>query len=242
MLAAAGHGLAAGAEDRVVGRRKGQLVDDDQRELVAGDVHAFPEAGRPHQHGGLRLTKARHQFMPGGFALHQHIDVVTGLGAQLLGNGAHGAQCRAQHEGAAAVAADQRPGLAGHPLGKVRRRGAAQSARDPQGRLLGIVEGAGHLHLPGFGHAHLAGEVCQAVVHGQGGRDEDPGAAQVLALLGKALGDRQRRGAQLGVVVGGLGPENQVVGGFGGFGRWRGREFGRDAGKDRSGRLPCPSA
>ena len=45
-------------EQRIVGRRERQLVDDDDAERVALDVDAFPETARAEQHRVARLAEA----------------------------------------------------------------------------------------------------------------------------------------------------------------------------------------
>src|SRR5574343_995889 len=52
------HLLDTGRQHRVVGRGKGNLVDDDQRQRFAADIHTLPEALTANQDGRAVVAKA----------------------------------------------------------------------------------------------------------------------------------------------------------------------------------------
>ena len=97
--------LDARLDQRVVRRRKRQLVDQHALQRVAGHVDAFPEALRADQHDARRRQKPLQQRTLGRRALHQHLDRRSALAKdcrQRLGHLLQRAQRGGQHEGAAA--------------------------------------------------------------------------------------------------------------------------------------------
>jgi hypothetical protein len=57
VAAAAANSLQARFQQRVVGRGKGQLVDGDDGQRLALDIHAFPKAPRGQEHGIAEFAK-----------------------------------------------------------------------------------------------------------------------------------------------------------------------------------------
>ena len=84
--------LGSGFDDRIVGRGKGQFVDDHQLQSVAGNIDAFPERRRGHQDASrldssvIALPETFNQPPFGRFALHQdfQLAVMTKAFAQLI--------------------------------------------------------------------------------------------------------------------------------------------------------------
>jgi hypothetical protein len=65
------HALDARRQHRVVRRREGQFVDDDQRQRLAAHIDALPEALAADQDGVAQPAKAFQQFVLAALALHQ---------------------------------------------------------------------------------------------------------------------------------------------------------------------------
>ena len=175
--------LAAGLKQRVTRRRKRQLVDDHQLQRVTGHIKAFPKRSRGHQHttrAALRITqtatfaKAFHQTALGALALHQHFHTPLALRLQLLANAAHGVQGGGEHQRSATQNGQGLQHQSGHLSGMSRVTRARQVGRYIQGRLLGIVKRAVHLHDLGRTQATRLGEPAQARLVPQSGRGENP--------------------------------------------------------------------
>ena len=67
-----------GTHQRIIGRGKWQLVDDQQLQHIAGQVNALPKRSRGHQYGPPRgrhriCRKALQQFTLGRIALCQYV-------------------------------------------------------------------------------------------------------------------------------------------------------------------------
>ena len=92
-------GSAARGDQRVARHRERQLVEDHQAQRVTRHVHALPEAQRGEQHRVVGLTEALEQRPLGRLALHE--DGLCDHPRAALGQQAHRAHRRAQHEGAA---------------------------------------------------------------------------------------------------------------------------------------------
>ena len=63
--------LALGGRDRIVGRRKGKLVDHDERERLALYVDPLPEAHRAHENAVARLAEGFDERPLGPVALNE---------------------------------------------------------------------------------------------------------------------------------------------------------------------------
>ena len=116
---------------RVVRRGERQLLDDDQAQRVAFDVHAFPEARGAEQHRVAGLAETAQQLFARRLALHQQRKVAD-LGpalAQQLRRALQRAMAGEQHERAAGRRLDQRHATSTTAGGVRRRRRIRQLRR-----------------------------------------------------------------------------------------------------------------
>jgi hypothetical protein len=96
-------------QQRVVGRRERQLVDQHHRQRRPLHVDAFPEALRAEQHGVAQPPEAREQARARLVALHQHREAeFRGARPQQLRRELQRAMAGEQQEGAAAARLEQR--------------------------------------------------------------------------------------------------------------------------------------
>ncbi len=72
IAAAPTNSLESGFQQRIVGCGERQLIDRDDGERVALDVHAFPKTARGQQHRIAKFSKAVEQGFARRLALHQH--------------------------------------------------------------------------------------------------------------------------------------------------------------------------
>ena len=188
--------LHARFDQRIVGRRKGQLVDQHALQRVARHVYALPETLRAQQHAATTLAKALQQTAPRLAALHQQRQRVAqalGLVAQCLCHQGQRSQRGGQHKGAPAQRAGAARRELTHRLGVPRFVGLGAARRHPQPRMRRVVEGAAHAQHGGVFQARGGGEPGQFGVVAQRGRGEDPGLGREPALFAEHFADIQRR-------------------------------------------------
>ena len=208
-------------EQRIVRRRERQLVDDDDRQRVAGHVDALPEARAAEQHRVAGLAESHQQLGLRAVALDQQRprQVLGGdrAGEELAGD-VERAQAGEEQERTAAARAQHRQRGGDHRLGVLARVGLGQAARHVQQRLRRVVE----RRLPAaggrVGQPQLALVEREVAGDRQRRRREDPGATGVLHLLRERGRDRQRRRVQQEALRRHVDPADPVAGRFGGDG------------------------
>ena len=180
-------------QHRIVRRGERQLVDDDARKRLTGDVQAFPETGRTEQHAVAGLTEIREQLMARCAALHeQRIRQI----AQQLGRLLQGAMRGEQHEGAAARGGNDFARDGDDALGVVRRIRIGQAFGQIGERLRRVVERARQTHFHRIVEAELAREMLEAAGDRQRGRSEDPARQRLFTQGTQRRSEVQRRRMQ----------------------------------------------
>src|SRR5262249_2020379 len=159
--------------DRVVGRRERQLLEDDERQRLAGDVDALPERRRGEEHRahlGAERVEER-----GARALALDEDGVGHAAAQRGGGAAQRPPARRQDERAAARHVEELGdgGGGGGAERRIVRRG--QVAREINQRLPAPVERRVEQELGGDGRVEpeAAAHVVEAAIGGERRRGED---------------------------------------------------------------------
>ena len=168
-------------DQRIVRRRKRQLVDHHQLQRIPRNVHPLPEGTGRHQHAAASVhrtgAKALHQRMLGALPLHQHIHGLQQPKArpQLAPDLLQRAQRGGQHQGAPSQGCGAVPGQPGHGIAVLRDTGQRKAFRHIQRRLVGVIEWTVHPQHLGAVQPTGLGEPAQVIPQAQGGRGEDPG-------------------------------------------------------------------
>ena len=126
---------AAGGDDRIVGRRERDLVEDDEPERPARDVDALPEAHRRDEHGLAARAEARQEQVLGALALdHQRQTSIAAAEARVEAPASRASRCtgrtrrRRSSSRARRCARPPRRRSAGRPARAGRRAGRAPRA------------------------------------------------------------------------------------------------------------------
>ena len=208
------HLLDARRKHRIVRRREGNLVDDDERQGFAAHIDAFPETLAADQNGVTEMAKTLQQIVLAPLALKQQGHLVTFIFEARLEQfmrAAHGAQAGAQEKGAAARRDDGRKRRIDHGVGVAVGIRFRHAERGVEHGLPAVLEGA--FPAGGFrlAEAEFGAVVMELALHGQGRRSENPGPRMTAHLFAENFGDIERRCIQLQRMGEGLGPAHVTV-------------------------------
>src|SRR5258708_11951802 len=191
-------GLATCLVQRITGGRERQLVDYEQRERLAGDVHALPEGRGCDQYRVDLRPEALEQALARLLALDEHL--VGHLPADALAEHVECAVARGQDERPPRRETEERGALVGRALGKPVRARVGESAWHVQERLLAKVVGRADNELARVREAEPTAHEPRVLAGGQRRGDEDrrrPLVPEPFAELRRDVDRRPRDGVGL---------------------------------------------
>src|SRR5688572_16144527 len=187
--------IEPGLEQRIVGDREWQLVDDHYAKRVAPDVDAFPETARAKQYRVARIAEGTQKPVARRLALHEdgHRGIAAQSSPQLERAFAQSAMTGEEQKGAPATRLDHRHHRADHLARILLAARIAEPFGQVEQRLVPEIEGALESQGAGACESRTPLVMREVLPHRERSRGQHPGAGLGGHQRAQFLRDVDRR-------------------------------------------------